>query len=81
MLGANMNNEKMINKNECFICSPKIQKVEGEHVIGDEKQYSNDYTQIFNIDLGEIICNSCKEKINAWGGSINYRTPQSPRTN
>ena len=73
-----MNNEKMINRNECLICSPKIQK---EHVIDDGKQFSNDYAQNYNIDLGEIICDSCKEKVNAWGGSINYRVPGRPKAN
>ncbi|MGB2739723.1 MAG: hypothetical protein WBC60_04110 [Cognaticolwellia sp.] len=76
-----MDNETMVKKNECILCSPKIQRIEGEDVMGDGKQYSNDYAQIFNIDLGEIICNSCKEKINAWGGSINYRTPVREKTN
>lgn len=76
-----MNNEKMINKNECVICSSKNQKVEEEHIINDGKQYSNYYAKNYNIDFGEIICNSCKEKVNAWGGSVNYRTPAIPRTN
>lgn len=71
----------MIKKNECLICSLKTQKIEGEDAIDDGKQYSNDYAQIFNIDLGEIICNSCKGKINAWGGSINYRTPARAKSN
>jgi hypothetical protein len=76
-----MNNEKKIMKNECLICSPKSKEIEGSHVIEDGKQNSNEYAQNYNIDFSEVICNLCKEKINAWGGSINYRTPVRAKTN
>jgi hypothetical protein len=73
--------KKRLRKMNVLSVPLKPKKLKGNMPLTMESNNSNDYAQNYNIDFGEVICNSCKEKVNAWGGSINYRTPEIPINN